>query len=166
MKSVVNEIFELKDIESAIDFVVESFGVTEKKVYPEGEYDIAELEIKSGRVFDADQLFNMVKKGYVSLLAIYEKGKMVGTSALDVEAGRILFLSANGDRTVMKQLVEAMTQKRENAPDGKLDILAFQGEEQNLKLLGFNKLKTDIFYFNKIRFIAMRFNYEQIDVER
>ena len=169
MKMKVCELTGKSELESAMQFVFKNFTESEKKFYEKPEFLYARKSLVTYDVFNIEELEHYVSSCLVKLFAVFSGETMIGVSALKLEGGKILFFSllqsAEG-KEAGRQLIERMVEELENMPDKRLNILAFVGQEKTLVSLGFIRTNSSVFKFFGIKFIAMRYDYAQIDIER
>lgn len=169
MDMEVIELIDKKDLVKAIKFVAVNFKESEKSFYSSAGLQEAFVSLQGYDIFDTSELEKMVKSGLVKVFACFQGALMKAVSALEINSGKILFFSADttsAGKEAKELLLESMVNERENAADKRLNILAFVGQEKSLVELGFVRINSSVFHFFDIKFIAMRYDYAQIDIER
>ena len=169
MSMRVCELSGREELKSAMEKVFNYFTLSEKDFYSRPDFLYARKSLITYDVFNLDELERYMLSGEVKLLAVMSDNTMIGVSALSLEGAKILFLSipqTNEGKEAGKLLIEKMVETLENAPEKHLNILAFQGQEKDLVSLGFMRINSSVFKFFGVKFIAMRYHYAQIDIER
>lgn len=163
------EITEEKLIDKAINFVLSNFKLTEKSIYTPEELTARLQGLKQFDVFIPSELTKLVNLKKIKVFVLTTIGGIVGVSALELESGRILLLSAKPDKNLSKHLlllVEKMVEAREDAPDNRLQMLAFLGQVPELLKIGFTKIYDTTLFNYGIKFQPLQYNYTQIDIEK
>lgn len=169
MKNVVIEAKDDVSIGHIIRLVMQSFSVSEKNFYAEKELKIARTSLTSFDVFDKKTLTKQVLRGEVKVFICIGKGRIVGVSAVEVKTGRIYYLCATNGASleyVAKDLLDKIIEERVDNAKPWIDIMAFVGQLENLKQLGFRKLYDTVINYQGIKFIPMRYDYTQLDIEK
>lgn len=169
MKNSIVVIDDKKNLENIINFVLDDFKSREKAHYSKDGLSLAISSLKDFDVFSSQELNSLVKAGKVKVYALVNSGMVLGVSALMIKEGRILFISVPNDdkkQTSTRKLIERMVEERDSEIDSKLDILAFVGQVKNLTSIGFMRLYDTVLHQNHLKFVPLRFNYAQLDVEK
>lgn len=169
MKSSIMIIEDEKSLEQVIKFVLDDFKTREKNHYSKDGLSLAMSTLQNFDIFSVQNLATFVKSGKIKVFAVIRGGIIFGASALIEKDGRIAFISAPKDdkkQTILHQLLDCMVEERESATDSKLDILAFVGQVDKLTSVGFVKLFDTVLHQHHLKFVPMRFNYTQLDVEK
>ena len=169
MDNIVYELKEKNELIDALKTVAINFKESEINHYSPLDLQKAYDSLLGYDIFNECELHKLVKKGTVKVFGVYQGSALKAVSALVVEDGKILFLSADkteAGQEGARQILEKMVEERENAPDHRLNLLAFIGQERDLVRLGFIRINPSVFLFFDIKFIAMRYDYAQIDIER
>lgn len=165
MSGRVFEITDKSQIDKAIKFVLSCFRASEKKYYSRTELVQAEENLKEFDVFMPGILSGLVDTGRVKVFVDVSKSAILAVSAVEKESGRVLFLCGK-DNLALKRLIEKMVEIREDVPDSRLVTLCFVGQAELFLKLGFTKIQSTVFTNHGVKFIAMQYNYIQIDSER
>ena len=161
MKTNVYEIFDESDLDKALKIVLSNFKTSEKNEYSKQGLASALTNLSQFDVFAPKSLFELVKNGVVSVFITSDKS---GTVAMEKSTGRLLFLSAKSEKEYIL-LLEKIMEIRADDPEGKLVLLAFLGQLNELKKIGFYKIYDTVFVKSGVKFVPLQFNYIQIDSE-
>ena len=168
MSMKVYELNNKKELEVAMEFVFKNFCETEKPFYDNQEYVYATKSLKTYDIFNLDEIEKHIFSGAVKVFAVFMDAKILAVSALRLDGGKILFLSmVNSDDGMgaSEVLLDKMVETVKTSKDRKLSLLAFVGQEKALVSLGFMKINSSVFKFFGVKFIAMTYDYAQIDIE-
>lgn len=167
-----NVVFDLKDkisVEQAIKFVERRFLETEKNFYTQQELNFAHKALKDFDIFDCDQLEKLIKLNKVKVFVGLSDGKICGVCGLEIQSGKILFLTTSGEKNgvaILKEMVEKMVEERSQEPDNRLNIMAFAGQEKELASVGFRRLYDTVLFYHGVKFVPMKYSYTQFDIEK
>lgn len=169
MENVVLELKEKKAIEQALNFVERRFLETEQFYYSKDDLKIANKSLKSFDVMNAANIESLIKQKKVKVFVGLSDGKIQGVCALEITAGKILFLSTSAEDSkniILREMIEKMVEERAQEPDNRLNIMAFVGQEQTLINVGFRKLYDTVLFFHGVKFVPMKYSYTQFDIEK
>lgn len=165
MSMKVCEISDKREIAKAMELVFDNFTKSEKQFYERPEWTYAKKSLVTYDVFNIDELERHIVSSKIKLFVVFDEEQIIAVSALELDDGKILFMSFS-EREAGRLLVERMAEELENMPEKRLVILAFVGQEKSLVSLGFMRINPSVFKFFGVKFIAMRYDYAQIDIER
>lgn len=169
MNMKICELSGKKDLETAMKLVINNFSLSEKDFYKRPEFLYAKKSLIGYDVFNIDELQEYILSSLVKVFAIYQENEMIAVSALRLDDGKILFMSFSSSKVgkgAGQMLVEHMAEQMENLPEKNLTFLSFVGQEKDLVSLGFIRINPSVFKFFGVKFIAMRYDFSQIDIER
>lgn len=169
MSMKIRELSGKRDLETAMKLVFDNFTLSEKDFYKRPEFLYAKKSLLSYDVFNIDELQEYIHNSVVKVFAVYAENDMIAISSLRLDDGKILFMSFSSSKIgkiAGQMLVEHMAEQMENLPEKNLTLLSFVGQEKDLVSLGFIRINPSVFKFFGVKFIAMRYDFSQIDIER
>lgn len=169
MENVVIETKDEASLAHIIKLISQSFCTLEKPFYSESEFKFAYKALTSFDIFNKNSLKKLVDTGDVKVFMCISNGRIGGVSLLEAKTGRIYCLCATNNVTfidVARDLMDGMIEARADHTKPWFDIMAFIGQEKILKNLGFRKIFDTVINYRGIKFVPMRYDYTQLDIEK
>lgn len=169
MENVVIEAKDDASLGHIIKLVTQSFSVCEKPFYSEIELKMARASLASFDIFNKKILKNLVDIGEVKVYICIGNGRIIGSSVVETKTGRIYYLCATNGASIddiAKDLLDKIIEERTDHSKPWLDIMAFVGQVESLRQLGFRKLYDTVINYQGIKFVPMRYDYAQLDIEK